>query len=379
MNPKKIFWYIKEKPNSFIREIKSRVIYKNLCYLKKGVGFPIMNVYLMFTADCNLNCFFCSAPRKNRELEEKYVSYWRKNRLNFEEYKKFIDNISVCKPEITLTGGEPLICNDWYEVAKYIKSKKLNLSLQTNGILIKENVQEILDTVNILNVSIDGTEEIHDKVRGKEGAFKKVIEGIKLINKIKKENRPEIVIAYTINELNYNYLSETVENLLGNNIEFSGIAFQHLLFIDKEIFENYRKQYQNGEREVDLWLSLIYSPEGLDTDKLYTEIEKLKRKFYNKIWISFIPELNKKELRLWYNNPSHLLKRFNHHCFTPWMDLDICPDGDVRICIDYSLGNIRDKSILEIWQGERAKRLRMDILRKSPYPVCRACCNLYRY
>jgi len=82
---------------------------------------------------CNLNCKFCfnknSFAEKGRDIE---------NKLTMEFVKKIIDNafISGIK-RIRFTGGEPLLRKDIWELAEYVKSKDMELRLNTNGTLIK--------------------------------------------------------------------------------------------------------------------------------------------------------------------------------------------------------------------------------------------------
>ncbi|AWH76406.1 radical SAM/SPASM domain-containing protein [Clostridioides difficile] len=126
------------------------------------------------TNRCNLRCDYCCADSK---IENK-------DYLGTEELKEAIDNIVKINPRIlTITGGEPLLRDDFFEILSYTKEKfKGKIRLSTNATLIKENqVDEIIDGLYAMEISLDGYDELScSKVRGK-GVFTKVINLIKYI------------------------------------------------------------------------------------------------------------------------------------------------------------------------------------------------------
>ncbi|MDX5701509.1 radical SAM protein, partial [Clostridioides difficile] len=113
------------------------------------------------TNRCNLRCDYCCADSK---IENK-------DYLGTEELKEAIDNIVKINPRIlTITGGEPLLRDDFFEILSYTKEKfKGKIRLSTNATLIKENqVDEIIDGLYAMEISLDGYDELScSKVRGK--------------------------------------------------------------------------------------------------------------------------------------------------------------------------------------------------------------------
>ncbi len=81
---------------------------------------------------------------------------------------------------ITLSGGEPLMEPEIWNIIKQFKSKKKKLQLISNGTLITQRVAKKLKNYNIdsIQVSIDGLEKTHDYQRQMEGCFKKSINAI---------------------------------------------------------------------------------------------------------------------------------------------------------------------------------------------------------
>ncbi len=125
------------------------------------------------TRSCNLACSHCRASSKHRLY---------KDELATEECFKLIDEISsFAKPIVILTGGEPLLRKDIFEIAGYGKSKGLTMVMAPNGTLLTdENVKKIISSgIKRISVSLDGPDAAsHDDLRQVPGAFKDACEGI---------------------------------------------------------------------------------------------------------------------------------------------------------------------------------------------------------
>ncbi len=127
------------------------------------------------TGSCNLKCVHCRASA----VEERDP-----NELTTQEITDTIDNIATfASPILILTGGEPLVREDVYEIAKYATEKGFRVVVGTNATLITPDVaRKLLDSgIKRISVSIDAsTPEAHDKFRGVPGAFEDSIKGAKI-------------------------------------------------------------------------------------------------------------------------------------------------------------------------------------------------------
>ncbi len=153
------------------------------------------------TNKCNENCKFC------------YRKICDDNSL--EENKKIFDNISQIKiDKITFSGGEPLLYEDLFKLADYIKSKnpKIKLSLTTNGQIINEELfNKIISAFDWISFSIDSSNtNVNTEIgRGKDH-LKKIIGLLdKFNNKIKLKINT-VANKYNINDLEniYNIISK---------------------------------------------------------------------------------------------------------------------------------------------------------------------------
>ena len=128
------------------------------------------------TRRCNLKCVHC---RSSSQLEAKGHPDF-----SLEEAKRVLDDIaSFASPVVVLSGGEPLLRPDVFDIAAYGSGKGLRMCLATNGTLV---TQEICDKIKaapirMVSLSLDGASaEVHDDFRCQPGAFAGTINAARL-------------------------------------------------------------------------------------------------------------------------------------------------------------------------------------------------------
>ncbi|MCK5244992.1 MAG: radical SAM protein [Desulfobacterales bacterium] len=122
------------------------------------------------TEKCNLQCIHC---RCSSDLSAPSGDFTTEGALGM------LDDIaSYCKPVVVLSGGEPLLRKDIFEIAKHGTEVGLKMAMATNGVLVNDKrVAKMKDAgIRICSLSLDGsTAEIHDDFRQQKGAFKAVM------------------------------------------------------------------------------------------------------------------------------------------------------------------------------------------------------------
>lgn len=128
------------------------------------------------TRACNLACRHCRADA---------VTDPDPDELTTDEAKDFIDQLAENgKPILILTGGEPLLRDDVYEIARYGTEKGLRVVLATNGTVVTPDIARRLKSIGIqrISVSIDGLDaQTHDEFRCEQGSFDAAMAGIRHI------------------------------------------------------------------------------------------------------------------------------------------------------------------------------------------------------
>lgn len=164
--------------------------------------FPLRMVAWELTRNCNLSCIHCRA---------KATLGPHQGELTTEECKKIIDGISsFSSPTVILTGGEPLMRDDLFEIIQYGNEKGLRLVIAINGTLLdKEKALKLKELgIKRVSMSVDGKDRhSHDSFRGVQGSFDAVVKAGKILLEIGLPFQ----INTTVTRLNVNDLGEIYE------------------------------------------------------------------------------------------------------------------------------------------------------------------------
>lgn len=166
-------------------------------------------VQFSISSRCNLNCKYCYATDRVENLYPK---------MELCDYINVIDDITdyFQGVDFTLTGGEPLLNKNVFDIALYIRSKHSSVDLLTNGTLItNENVEKIKNSFDKVSISIDGsTRESHEQFRGR-GSYEKTMKAIDLLDSHEIPYR----LSMTVNRMNIEDV-ESMARKYGNHLSF---------------------------------------------------------------------------------------------------------------------------------------------------------------
>src|SRR5574341_185914 len=170
------------------------------------------------TRSCILNCVHCRAAAR-------FGPY--PGELATEECFKFLDNVkSFSDPIIILTGGEPMMRPDIYDIAKYGTKLGLRMVMAPCGLLVTEELaQKIKDSgVMRVSLSIDGlTAEQHNNFRRVEGAFEGVMKAI--------ENFKKVGMEFQVNTTITKHNVKDLPKLLEMVIKLGAVAYHPFLLV----------------------------------------------------------------------------------------------------------------------------------------------------
>ena len=335
----------------------------------RGYSFPPLHYLLGLTYDCNIDCTFCFEGRKDRLNQEE---------LNLGEIKKIIDQVPFYGL-MTYLGGEPFMHRDIHEIIDY-SAKKCKFSIVTNGLYnVGKNARLIVEKgiktpfhngIVEIAVSLIGLESLHDQVVQMKSAYKKAVEGLKRIRKLRDEAKkrfPLISIRVTLLEENVTQLNQLVEvskevgadicmftvlNMQGNIYDPFPIAEYPTRFykppkvppyIPEEILRREFELIREAQNGSDLLIK--YNPIGITEDAIVN--------YYS-------------------SKPS--LKNFS--CRQPWQKLMIQPNGDPMPCVLVKEGNLKTDTVSDIWNRKVVQDFRRVLKQKEVFPVCFGCCAL---
>ncbi|MBW1902276.1 MAG: 12,18-didecarboxysiroheme deacetylase [Deltaproteobacteria bacterium] len=170
------------------------------------------------TRACNLNCIHCYARAVERTCDKE---------LTYDQGIALIDDLAEFGvPVILFSGGEPLMRRDLVDLASYAVKKGMRAVISTNGTLITPKKAEELKQIGLsyVGVSLDGMAEINDRFRGKKGAFKEALAGIKNC----RQAGLKVGLRFTINRMNIDEIPYIFDLLEENRIP--RVCFYHLVY-----------------------------------------------------------------------------------------------------------------------------------------------------
>jgi radical SAM protein with 4Fe4S-binding SPASM domain len=123
---------------------------------------------------CNVKCQFCYNPWRGSHGNR----YTQARTLPKSGFIKIIEKLKEWGVDsLAFSGGEPLLNKDIFEIAAHSKELGFKNSLLTNGLLVERCAEQIAESFDVVQVSLHGTEQTHDRLTGRKGAFHEVLTG----------------------------------------------------------------------------------------------------------------------------------------------------------------------------------------------------------
>lgn len=307
----------------------------------------LSTLFLEMTVNCNEHCRHCGSECGDHKEE---------NRLSKEEIFRFLDEIKedfdIRKLRLCITGGEPLLRPDFFEIMEYAHKLGYTWGMTSNGTLITPELAHRLAQTGMktVSISVDGLKESHEWFRQSEGSFERTIQGIR--NLLAEKAFPHVQITTVVHQKNYDQLEEMYEF-------FSEIGVRSWRVIHVEPIGRAKNQ-----------------PEILLTPEQYKGVFDFIRthRFAGDMEVCYGcshylgPEYER-EVRKWY-----------FLCNAGVYTASVTYNGDITSCLDmerrpeYIEGNIRESRFKEIWENNF--RIYRTDFRKTG--KC-ADCESYRY
>ena len=302
----------------------------------------LRQLFLELTLRCNEHCFHCGSN---------CLPDGQPDELCLDEYRRILDEVSgdfdVKKVFLCITGGEPLLRRDFFEILGYAAGLGFHWGMTSNGTLItKETAHRLADCgMKTISVSIDGLPETHDRLRGFPGGYDAAMSGIQ--NLIDEKAFRHVQVTTVVNHETIGELDALFEIM--NGIDIDSWRVINLEPIGRAL----------------RWPNRMLTAEDYKT--LFRFIrEKREAGYPVQYGCSHYlgPELEG-ELRDWY-----------WLCNAGIYTVSIMSNGDIGACLDIERrpetiqGNIRESRLKDVWEN-RFELFRKDLAAESDY--CRGC------
>lgn len=344
---------------------------------KHQPNFPALVRFFLFYG-CNLKCQMCGqwgeCGTSQREEIKKF--------LPLQKLKSLADEIAPHHSEIYLWGGEPTLHPDFKDFIKYLKQKKLIVTLNTNGILLSKYAPDLISNkIDSLDISLLGPSEIHDKIVGVPNSFATVMQGLKILyaEGTACGFKPLVKAIITLNASNIHSIEDLL-NLNEKNPAIDLSIIQLGWFITEErglIYE--QRMRQDFNLSAASWQGFLADFNSTYVSTIESLIKKIRaNKNYHKP-ILFFPNLKNQDIAAYYLD--HKNNFAYQRCAALDREIDIRHNGEVVICADYPdyvIGDLNQASIVQIWHGEKLAAFKKNIQEKGLLTICSRCCGLFR-
>ena len=316
------------------------------------------NLHIYPTMNCQLNCKYCYVDFVNKD----------KNTLEVDDYKDvFIDAKKLGILTVDIAGGEPLLYKHIVELLDMIHQYGFKSHVVTNGVALNKYINYFdvqKELIDILHLSLDSANsQLHDSIRGKQGAHKASVENIK---EYIKRNISPVYINYVLQKESFSQLGEMLD--FSKNIGAKGIDIQYVLNVGEKNKDNSLAltifQIIDSLKCILQWSSLNYNLDFFITLVLPGYVypllkkEKIDFKSITNINLILYPRIG---LKNWYDT------------------IVIDHSGNVTGSItainrpEWYIGNIKKDRLINIWDNSLYMREKIEKNKMGKFHECCDC------
>lgn len=283
---------------------------------------------------CNLTCKHCYSISADKDFP---------GELSTQEVCAVMDDLKSCGvPVLILSGGEPLLRPDLYEIAARAKQMGFYVGLSSNGTLIDEaNIGRIAAVgFDYVGVSLDGIKDTHDKFRRMVGAYDRSLNAIRLC----RDAGIKIGVRFTLTQHNQHDLPALLELMEREGVD--KFYLSHLNYAGRgNVNRQHDAVFATTRRMMDLLFDTCWSYVERGLDKEFVTGNNDADGVYLLFWARRrFPQLEahlRAKLGQWGGNSSgvnvaNIDNLGNVHPDTFWWH--------------YSIGNVRARPFSEIWR-----------------------------
>ncbi|MFC1945493.1 radical SAM protein [Chloroflexota bacterium] len=287
------------------------------------------------TRNCNLFCAHCRGTAARGDYE---------GELTTKECFKVIDQIlAVGNPILILTGGEPLMRPDVYEIGQYASGKGMRVVMGTNGTLITQEVAEKLKAIPVARVGISldfPKSALQDEFRGQEGAYAAAVEGISHA----RVAGIDVQINSTITKLNV----EMLDDLIALALELGAVAFHPFLLVPTGRGKNL-EDLELAPEKYEETLNKIYDKQKELGERLFFKPTDVPH--YMRIRSQRQKQEKSSGVASGYGGGGHPTNALTRGCLAGTGFAFISHLGKVKGCgyLDIEAGDLRKQNFVDIW------------------------------
>ena len=335
-----------------------RLAYREWCYRRAKPT----NILPFLTYRCSSHCRSCAMWQRHLPGQE----------LELSEWKAFFDSLAPRRlRHVEFFGGDVMLRQEvLFPLIEQAHCLGWDIDIPINGVLLDEAAATRLAAapIGMIAVSVDGTGQLHDQVRGVPGNFDRIRAQVgTIVRRRSRRNRPRLTCNCTVSALNIDGFEQVLPFAVEMGFDF--VAFEYggefpPEVVAQSVIEGSAPQPYFTPQEQSL---LLTREQAL---QLKDKLEALKRSpLARRIHLvtSNIDVLTVDELA---QGVVH-----QKRCYICHTLITVDPFGNVLPCPffdNYHLGNVREQPFSSIWNNTRHRRFRR-LQSQGRFPMCRHC------
>ena len=329
------------------------MILRSLNFLTDRI-YELPIVVMMPHSRCNCRCVMCDIWKANNEKKELTVNEIERHLPAFEKLKV---------REVVLSGGEALMHNNLFTLCQLLRKRKIRITLLSTGLLLQRFAKEVVENIDEVIVSLDGSQEVHDKIRNIPGAYGKLAEGVRAIRELKsgfritgrcvlqRYNYSDLLnIIKSAKEIGLDQISFLPADVSTSAFNHNGTLLPHDISLCEEEVNEFKQVVDRSIREF---------KEYYDSKFIAESIDKIRR-----IPLYYLALLNK-------------VPFVSPPCNAPWVSAVLESDGRLMPCFfHHEYGNVQGNDFESVLNSPEAIAFRKNLDVKTN-EVCKKCvCSL---
>jgi len=298
-----------------------------------------------------------------------------KGTLAISDWKRLVEEAAACGVNmILLRGGEPFLLPGIIELIEFIASKGLFTCIDSNGMHLAEVADDLVRIGNIhVTISVDGTEPVHDAVRGVPGCYQRIAQGIAVLRQCEQRHSKTISksITFTISQWSYRDLGALPD--VARSLGIENLCIVPYYYLTEALGQSFARELdEEFGCQAYSRRGFCHESSGVDIPVFLAQLRAYHASLHGISDYPYLP-LTEEEYCTWFADPIAPVRL--DPCHNAERLIDIQPTGETNCCVDfpdYSFGNVRDATLAQLWNSERACKFR-EMRRQKPFSACHRC------
>jgi MoaA/NifB/PqqE/SkfB family radical SAM enzyme len=369
-------WEIRKYPTAGRNAHPARIALNALPYYASWTGWalPPLSVFIHVNTACNLRCKMCDAGQE--AVESTFYKNLKGNHpgdMPLESFKAIVNKVASFKPFIGIPVLEPLLYPHIEAAVAHVHERGMPISLATNATMLEDRADALVTAgLDRIVVSLDGTREIHDRIRGVAGVYDKVLLGLRVLAESKRRHgsrTPYVFINYVISEDNQGVIRDFADGLPLDLVD--QVDFRVMFYCTQQLADAHNERFGEELLATEACLAGGIDLAKVDTDLVHAQMDDVLARHAK---CKFFFNHGREGLRTYYHDGATFLDSTN--CVWPWYTMQVSNDATVipfQRCFNDDYGNILTQDFQAIWNGPRLRRMRKLLRTHGRFPACARC------